>query len=96
MVGQCIYRESENSQIGNWLIYLAFCWARDKGFRSIDIGGGHDYKRKFAPPTGKRHELTISPRWRYATEQVVRGMKGRMLGLLGRSHLEVPPSSVKE
>ena len=95
IIGQCIYRESENSQIGNWMIYLAFCWARDKGFRDIDIGGGHDYKRKFAPPRGKRHELTLSPRWRYATEQAVRGMKGRLLGLLGRSHAEAP-RAVKE
>lgn len=49
MVGQAIYREDDNSGIGNRLLHLTFRWAKEKVFSAIDIGGGHDYKRKFAP-----------------------------------------------
>lgn len=82
MVAQCIHREDENGQLNNRLIHETFLWAREKGFRGIDIGGGHDYKRKFAPVAGERQELTIAPPWRYAAESALRGVKWRLRGLL--------------
>lgn len=61
MIAQCFYRDSQDGLIGNRLIHETFLWAREKGFRAVDIGGGHDYKRKFAPPRSERHEFTIAP-----------------------------------
>lgn len=84
MVAQCIHREDDNGQINNRLIHETFLWAREKGFRAIDIGGGHDYKRKFAPVAGERQEVTICPPWRHATGQALRGLKGRLRDLLRR------------
>lgn len=61
VVAQCLYRDNDDSNIGNRLVHMFFCWAQERGFSAVDIGGGHDYKRKYAPPRGERHEVTISP-----------------------------------
>ncbi len=86
MIGQSIYRQSEDGNLGNHLIHLAFRWAREQGFNAVDIGGGHDYKRRFAPPGGERYEFTVSPFWRYAPEKGLRAAKSRLRALLKPSH----------
>ena len=84
MIAQCLYRENDSNSLGNRIIHLTFCWAKEKGFRAIDIGGGYDYKRKFAPPAGEEHAFVVAPRWRYATEQALRGIKRRVIGAPAR------------
>lgn len=84
MIGQCIYRTHERGGIGNRLLHLTFCWAQEKGFRAIDIGGGHDYKSKFAPPRGERHELTISPLIPYVMERGLTSARWRARSLMER------------
>jgi hypothetical protein len=98
MIAQCLYRENDSSSLGNRMIHLTFCWAKEKGFRAIDIGGGYDYKRKFAPPGGEEHAFILAPRWRYAAEQALRGLKRRVIGspacsLQGRQQY-LPNSSI--
>ncbi len=45
---------------GTRLMDLAFSWARDQGFRSIDLGGAHDSsKRRWAPASGTKWEFLV-------------------------------------
>ena len=78
-----LYREDDNSGVGNRLLHLTFCWAKEKGFSTIDIGGGHDYKRKFAPQIAERHEFTIATPARYFAQRAVNGVRWRMQRLRG-------------
>jgi Acetyltransferase (GNAT) domain len=82
MIGQCLYREEGDGNVGNRLIHLSFEWARDKGFRAIDIGGGHDYKRKFAPQRGERHEFTMAPFLTYVSSQALSKTRWRLRSLM--------------
>lgn len=75
VVGQCFYREGNEASLGNRLIQMTFYWAKDKGFNAIDIGGGHDYKRSFAPPMGERYELKVAPTSTYLAEKAVRKLQ---------------------
>jgi hypothetical protein len=43
------------------LIDLSFTWARDAGFETLDIGGGHDYKDHWAPPNAEKWEFRVCP-----------------------------------
>jgi hypothetical protein len=81
MVGQCIYRSDENGSLSKRLVHLTFCWAKEKGFSAIDIGGGQDYKRKFAPARGERHEFTMSMPQDFA-HRALNGVKSRLKRLV--------------
>ena len=82
MVGQCIYREDDHGRVGNRLVHLTFCWAKEKGFSTIDIGGGHDYKRKFAPQSGERYEFTMAPPAQYLPYRALNGVRSRLKRLV--------------
>ena len=43
------------------LIDLSFTWARDSGFKMIDIGGSQDYKHHWAPPQDEKWEFRVCP-----------------------------------
>lgn len=43
------------------LIDHCFAWAREKGFKHLDIGGTNAYKRHWAPELGHKYELTVNP-----------------------------------
>lgn len=43
--------------VGVRLEELSFRWAQQAGFRYYDLGGGHAYKRKWAPVAGERCEF---------------------------------------
>ena len=84
MVGQNLYREDDkNSGIGNRLVHLTFCWAKEKGLSAIDIGGGHDYKRKFAPQRAERYEFTIAPPATYFAHRAANSVIWRWRTLTG-------------
>ena len=88
IVGQCLHRENESSSVGNRLIHLTFCWAAERGFRHIDIGGGHNYKRKFAPPLGARYECQIAP---FTTHLADKALSAIWAGL---SHMRLVTNSL--
>jgi hypothetical protein len=90
VVGQCFHRESNDNSLGNRLIQMTFYWAREKGFRAIDIGGGHDYKRSFAPPMGERYELKLAPLPVYLAERTV-GKLRHSAGAVRRLITHAPP-----
>lgn len=43
------------------LIDHCFAWAREQGFRHLDIGGTNAYKRHWAPESGRKYELLVRP-----------------------------------
>jgi GNAT superfamily N-acetyltransferase len=43
------------------LIEAGFYWARDRGFRKVDLGGSFEYKAKWAPENGEKWEFTVCP-----------------------------------
>jgi hypothetical protein len=78
LVGLVNYRRSEYNRygVGDRLIDLAFSFAVERGFEVLDIGGGHDYKRHWAPEDGAYWQFRICP-------QPLWGVR-RALGWLGR------------
>lgn len=70
LVGQYTYRDPAYAPrgVGTRLLDLVVEWALEQGFRSLDLGGGHDYKRRWAPPRGEEGELVLST----STAQVAR------------------------
>jgi hypothetical protein len=63
LVAGVLYREPEYDPygIGNRLVDLSFCFAAEHGYETLDIGGGHDYKKHWAPQEGERWWFNISP-----------------------------------
>lgn len=56
-----IYSENgyEYYNPGTSLFDITFRWAKDAGYCGIDMGGGFDYKSRFAPERGKKVEFTV-------------------------------------
>jgi hypothetical protein len=43
------------------LLELTFFWAKENGIAHFDIGGGHDYKKRWAPVGGEWHSFEHLP-----------------------------------
>jgi len=73
LVAGVIYREPEYDWygVGVRLIDLVFSFAAENGFETMDLGGGHDYKQKWAPQEGERWQFNICPEVLYRAKQVV-------------------------
>jgi CelD/BcsL family acetyltransferase involved in cellulose biosynthesis len=73
LVAGVIYREPEYDWygVGVRLIDLVFSFAAEKGFETMDLGGGHDYKQKWAPQEGERWQFNVCPEYLYRAKQVV-------------------------
>lgn len=58
-----IYRKPEYHRhgIGDRLIDVSAAFAAESGYRELDLGGGHDYKERWAPQVGHRCFLRICP-----------------------------------
>ena len=56
---------------------LAFHWAAEAGFATIDLGGRHDYKIRWAPPTGELSLFDFCPEFLFRAKQAVNW--GRMV-----------------
>lgn len=81
LVAGVLYREPqyERQGVGIRLIDLVFSFAAENGFEMFDMGGGHDYKKQWAPQEGERWWFNISPEPLYRAKQVinwVRGLRG--------------------
>jgi hypothetical protein len=46
---------------GTYLMDQALQWARQAGYRSIDLGGSHDYKQRWGPVTSEKAVVTVVP-----------------------------------
>jgi hypothetical protein len=53
------------------LIELVFTWATAAGYKIFDIGGGHEYKAKWAPQVGERLYIHTCPGYLYYAHQAV-------------------------
>jgi hypothetical protein len=63
--------------LGVRLEELTFRWAQQAGFAFYDLGGGHDYKRHWAPATGER--------WQFEYTSAVGFLFGRAASWFGRA-----------
>jgi GNAT superfamily N-acetyltransferase len=86
LVAGVIYREPEYDWygIGVRLIDACISFAAESGFETIDLGGGHDYKKYWAPQEGKHWLLNICPEPLFRAKQVVnwaRRMRGKVTEL---------------
>jgi CelD/BcsL family acetyltransferase involved in cellulose biosynthesis len=58
-VCQTSWRDLDYSahNVGVRLEELTFRWAQQAGYRFYDLGGGHSYKKQWAPVAGERYEF---------------------------------------
>jgi hypothetical protein len=73
LVAGVIYREPDYDWhgVGIHMIDLTFSWAAEGGFETMDLGGGHDYKERWAPQEGERWWFNICPESLHRAKQVV-------------------------
>jgi GNAT superfamily N-acetyltransferase len=60
-VAGVLYRDPgyESRNVGTALIDHVFRWAAQAGYSSFDLGGGHDYKERWAPEAGERWSFKV-------------------------------------
>jgi CelD/BcsL family acetyltransferase involved in cellulose biosynthesis len=63
LVAGVIYRrpEFDRQKVGIRMMDATFAYAAENGYTSFDIGGGFDYKAKWAPQAGRRATFGICP-----------------------------------
>jgi hypothetical protein len=63
VVSQSTYRDEafDHLKVGTFILDRVFAWARDAGFANIDLGGGFDYKARWAPEVGVNFSLQVTP-----------------------------------
>ena len=81
LVWQVTYRDPSYDWhgAGTRLMDLAFSWAALAGFQTIDMGGQHEYKIRWAPEEGERWWFSVCPEPLYSIKQAVnwaRGLRG--------------------
>jgi hypothetical protein len=87
--------EYRQHQAGTRNLDAVFSWAAQAGFRQIDMGVGHEYKRRWAPESGIRWSFDVRPWHIHATAAVIRqgltfghatvGAARKALGIRGSS-----------
>ena len=77
LVAGVLYRDLQYHRlgIGDRLIDLSFSFAQENGFETFDIGGGHKYKKHWAPQTGDRHYFQICPEPLYLLKQTIQKIR---------------------
>jgi GNAT superfamily N-acetyltransferase len=72
LIWQVTYRDQDYDRVGVGTALMAevFEFAERVGAESLDLGGEHDYKAKWAPLSRTRAELTICPNPKYAALQL--------------------------
>jgi hypothetical protein len=89
LVASVNYRNTDYDRYGvmSRVNDYVFNWGAEAGFNAFEIGGGPEYKQKWAPRLGERHYFSICPRPQYflrrmlqlftkAREKVQAGMGG--------------------
>lgn len=74
VVAGVLYREPQYDRLGVGvrLIDLSFSFAAENGFEVFDLGGGHDYKKHWAPQQGERWWFNLCPEPLFWVKQAVR------------------------
>ncbi len=90
LVAGVIYREPEYDWygVGDRTIDLTFSFAAERGFETLDIGGGHSYKHHWAPQQGERWSFTICPTGRRVGNWLIRqqgSLRRKARRVLGRA-----------
>lgn len=63
---------------GTYVLDSVFRWARERGYRTIDLGGGYAYKRLWAPVNGQKYEFRVGPPLAVGMKSMVKyALKGR-------------------
>jgi GNAT superfamily N-acetyltransferase len=57
--------------VGTRLMDLAFHWAKDAGFKTIDLGGRHDYKIRWAPKASELWLFNVCPEPIFRVKQAI-------------------------
>jgi len=86
MVWQVTYRDPTYDKfgVGTRLMDIAFHWIAEAGYNSIDLGGRHTYKVRWAPPVGEMSIFTICPEPLFRAKQILkkaRSIPGKLSGL---------------
>ena len=83
VVASVLYRDpAYNRQgVGTYVIEAMFRWAAQAGYRLVDIGGGHAYKKLWAPETNDyTYEFVVAPAtWRARARGLLKNVKDRWL-----------------
>jgi hypothetical protein len=66
--------EYEWHGLGNRLIEAVFEFFAGNKYKCFDMGGGHDYKKRWAPEDGERCYFNICPDYIYQAKQLARGV----------------------
>ncbi len=76
VAGVC-YREPEYDWhgVGDSMLEHLFTWAAQSPYDSIDIGGGQDYKKHWAPPCGQKWLIRFTPTYLYYPKQLYRRIR---------------------
>ncbi len=61
--------------VGTFLLDYVFKWAREAGYRQIDLGGGHGYKAKWAPENGEIWTYNVCPQSVHLRRQAMQWVK---------------------
>lgn len=62
---------------------LCFAWAKETKCAKIDLGGGFDYKRKWAPENAKKWELSVCPQFIMLEKRASRFVRDAMARMHG-------------
>lgn len=57
--------------VGTRLMDLVFHWAKDAGFKTIDLGGRHDYKIRWAPKASELWLFNVCPEPIFRVKQAI-------------------------
>jgi hypothetical protein len=75
----CRDREYDRYGVGDDLLHRLFIWAADSRYDIFDLGGGHKYKKNWAPLGGHRWMVKFSPSFLYYPKQLIQRFRGKTL-----------------
>jgi hypothetical protein len=73
LVAGTLYRDPQYHKlgVGDRLIDISFSFAKENGFETFDIGGGHPYKKQWAPEDGQRWWFNVSPEFIHRIKEAI-------------------------
>jgi hypothetical protein len=78
---------------GVYLIDRTFAFAEERGLAAFDLGGGHDYKQRWAPEDGTRTTFTMAPAWAWRVQKAASLLRHRLHVPDGRRGAAASPSN---
>ncbi len=89
LVSGVVYRNPEYDKFsaGTRIWELSFEWAAKNNYVKLDMGGGFDYKKRWAPQEGERFKFRICPPYLYTIKQALRLGRRLSSNMIRRSNL---------